>query len=398
MALSDADIKGCVRRLMLSKLRLMNTHGFYGLLLAHMQYALDESIETACTDGKRILFNPDFLENLSETELDFVMMHEILHVVLRHCQRRGEREAERFNIACDIVVNSIILQECGGNLSAIYLSKYGVAMHLAPGGKEGRDYTAEQVYELLHSPSPMAKDAQWDDHSQWQLHAGDDGVWQVWEKHFADACEAIRVREKVLGTGQLPEFARRIFEALHAPQIDWRTILNEFVQQEICDYSFSPPDRRYGDTPFFLPDFNELGDCGSPADILFMIDTSGSMTDREITAAYSEIKGAIDQYGGSLTGWLGFFDAAVIPPVPFENVEDVLQIKPAGGGGTNFHSIFDYVRNAMEDTPPACIIIMTDGYAAFPQETAAQGIPTLWLLNNKEITPPWGKIARIEIS
>ena len=37
MALSDADVKGCVRRLMLSKLRLMNTHGFYGLRLAHMQ-------------------------------------------------------------------------------------------------------------------------------------------------------------------------------------------------------------------------------------------------------------------------------------------------------------------------------------------------------------------------
>ena len=51
----------------------------------------------------------------------------------------------------------------------------------------------------------------------------------------------------------------------------------------------------------------------------------------------------------------------------------------------------------MADDLPACIIILTDGFAPFPQEKLAGGIPVLWLLNNEDVTPPWGKIARIKV-
>ena len=64
-----------------------------------------------------------------------------------------------------------------------------------------------------------------------------------------------------------------------------------------------------------------------------MIDTSGSMSDDMITAAYSEVKGAIDQFGGKLEGWLGFFDAAIIEPKRFTSLDEFKIIKPAGGGG-----------------------------------------------------------------
>ncbi len=167
------------------------------------------------------------------------------------------------------------------------------------------------------------------------------------------------------------------------------------MQEEICDYSFSPPDRRFGDSDFFLPDFNEKDE--TVKNILFMIDTSGSMSDDMITAAYSEVKGAIEQFNGRLEGWLGFFDASVKKPVPFETVDDVLSIPPLGGGGTRFDIIFEYVDAYMSNNPPASIIILTDGYAPFPDEEKSNGIPVLWLLNNKDVEPPWGKIARIEV-
>ena len=64
-----------------------------------------------------------------------------------------------------------------------------------------------------------------------------------------------------------------------------------------------------------------------------------------VTEMYSEICGAIDQFNGKLTGWLGFFDAAVIPPKPFNSFEDLKLIKPKGGGGTSFNIIFDYVAD-----------------------------------------------------
>ena len=418
MALSENEVKGYMKRLLLSRMRILCNHGFYGLLLMHMTYAVSEEIETACTDGVKITFGTEFLTHLSDSELDFVMMHEILHVVLQHCTRGNVEDPETFNIAADIVVNSNILLENGMKLSSITLSKYGTSMHVAPDGKEGHEYTAEQVYAMLPknpclidagipgSASGRAKKIMaeadeitigvWDDHSQWGKYEEDDTLRDVWVKRMEDAAKAIEIRDPSNTRGLVPAFARRILKELREPQKDWRTILNDFIQEEVVDYSFAPPDRRFGDSPFFLPDFNGKEDMVE--DILFMIDTSGSMSDAMVTAAYSEVKGAIDQFDGKLKGWLGFFDAVIIEPQPFKDEEEFRIIKPAGGGGTDFQIIFEYVMKHMIDKFPASIIILTDGFAPFPQEKLAGGIPVLWLLNNETVNPPWGRIARIHVA
>lgn len=105
----------------------------------------------------------------------------------------------------------------------------------------------------------------------------DETLRDVWVKRFEDTCEAILITDPSNQRGLLPLFAERLFKDLKEPQTDWRMVLNDFVQQEIVDYSFTPPDRRFGENPFFLPDFNDKDDLVE--DILFMIDTSASMSD-----------------------------------------------------------------------------------------------------------------------
>jgi hypothetical protein len=51
----------------------------------------------------------------------------------------------------------------------------------------------------------------------------------------------------------------------------------------------------------------------------------------------------------------------------------------------------------MQEKLPSCIIILTDGGAPFPQEHLAQDIPVLWLIDNDQVEPPWGKVARIKV-
>ena len=38
MGLSEEKVRGYMRRLLLSRMRILNSHGFYGLLLMHMRY------------------------------------------------------------------------------------------------------------------------------------------------------------------------------------------------------------------------------------------------------------------------------------------------------------------------------------------------------------------------
>ena len=127
-----------------------------------------------------------------------------------------------------------------------------------------------------------------------------------------------------------------------------------------------------------------------------MIDTSGSMSDDMITTVYSEVRGAIDQFGGKLEGWLGFFDACVVEPKAFSNVEEFEVIRPRGGGGTSFESIFKYVNENMSMENIISIVILTDGYAPFPDKSETHGTPVLWIITNEAVTPPWGKVARIQ--
>ena len=109
------------------------------------------------------------------------------------------------------------------------------------------------------------------------------------------------------------------------------------------------------------------------------------------------MRGIMHDTNGKLRGWLGFFDAVVIEPQPFESEEEFRIIEPIGGGGTSFRVIFEYVRKYMQDRLPASIIILTDGYAPFPEESVSMGIPVLWLLNNEEVEPAWGSVARIRV-
>ncbi len=422
MVLSEADRKSFVRRLLLSRMRLLSTHGFYGLLLMHLRFSLSEEIETAATDGTFLYFSPNFLRQLNEEELDFVLLHEVLHAALQHCARGKGKDNELFNIACDIVVNSTILQEKKMDLHAITLRQYGEAMHLAPNGEEGFRYSAEEVYEMLKNPlaypppqkgkagkgrdrgaKGKASTGSWvgplgpfrDDHSLWDQEE-DSSIGELWLARVLQAAQAVEIRDPSNERGLIPGFARRILGQLRQPQVDWRTVLREFLQPEVMDYSFSPPDRRFSDTGFFLPDYNEMDRGDEVEDILFMVDTSGSVSDPLLDAAVSEIQGAIHQFRGRLKGWIGFFDVEVTPPVPIEEVQDLRLLHPVGGGGTDFSCIFAYIHGQMEKKP-AFLVILTDGYAPFPPERAGGDIPVLWLLSNDIIDPPWGKVARIKL-
>ena len=406
MELSSNTIKEYTKRLMLSKMRILCNNGFYGLLLMHMKYGLDAECGTAYTDGKVIRFDPKFLDELNNDELDFIMMHEILHVALQHCFRGRELEQELYNIACDIVVNSNILLSNNMDTRTITLRSDGEAMHLAPNGKEGYEYTAEEVYNMLQKNLGMNSTKLQsngktknttniiDNHTKWQQIEKNEELEELWISRLDEVSRTIEIRDSIINRETMPAFAQRRLKELKNAQTDWREILIDFLQEEVVDYSFMPPDRRFNDCPFFLPDFNDKDI--KPENILFMIDTSASMNDDMVTTAYSEVKGAIEQFNGKLIGMLGFFDAAVIEPVPFENEEEFEMIKAIGGGGTNFQIIFNYVKEYMTDNLPVSIIILTDGYAPFPKKSEAMGIPVIWLLNNEKVNPSWGKVARIK--
>ena len=98
-----------------ARARLMATAPFWGSLALRLNLVEDTSCETAWTDGASLGYNPAFIAGLTRAQVEGLLVHEVLHVVLKHHLRRASRDPKRWNIACDYAVN-LVTQDSGYSL------------------------------------------------------------------------------------------------------------------------------------------------------------------------------------------------------------------------------------------------------------------------------------------
>lgn len=418
--MDEMKVKNTVRRMTEERALLIKNNPFFGHLSMGLQLAC-APCKTACTDGSRLIFDPAFAEKLSDQELQFVILHEVLHCVFRHCIRGKGLHSVLYNIACDIVVNSTILAMWGQESMMIAGEK---AMHLAPDGKEGREYNAEEIYQMLihqnhtngiyqmqtdqnnankssqmqtnqNPPASMQTDnegfekSSFDRHDIWQGICDKAQLQDNWNRKIQSA-----FRQCGDSTG-MPQQVRTIVQDIaHRSGLNWKQLLHDFLQSDTYDYNFLPPDRRYAFSDFYLPAYNMDEEHQTADDIWVCIDTSGSVTGEELTCTMAEILDAMRQAG--LKGRISFFDSNITEPEPFEFENDLKNLTAQGGGGTSFHIIFRYLKEKLYPDLPRAILIFTDGYARFPEEKAALNVPVLWLIckgGNADV--PWGQVIQL---
>lgn len=408
--MDEMKVKNTVRRMTEERALLIKNNPFFGHLSMGLQLAC-APCKTACTDGSRLIFDPAFAEKLSDQELQFVILHEVLHCVFRHCIRGKGLHSVLYNIACDIVVNSTILAMWGQESMMIAGEK---AMHLAPDGKEGREYNAEEIYQMLihqnhtngiyqmqtdqnnaNKSSQMQTNnegfekSSFDRHDIWQGICDKAQLQDNWNRKIQSA-----FRQCGDSTG-MPQQVRTIVQDIaHRSGLNWKQLLHDFLQSDTYDYNFLPPDCRYAFSDFYLPAYNMDEEHQTADDIWVCIDTSGSVTGEELTCTMAEILDAMRQAG--LKGRISFFDSNITEPEPFEFENDLKNLTTQGGGGTSFHIIFRYLKEKLYPDLPRAILIFTDGYARFPEEKAALNVPVLWLIckgGNADV--PWGHVIQL---
>lgn len=403
-----------LKRMTDARAMILKENPFFGRLALGLTLATAQC-DTACTDGERLIFDSKFAERLSDKEMQFVILHEIMHCVLNHCFRSKSLNNLLFNIACDIVVNSIILEMWGIDS---FIVDGEEAMHLTPNKKEGRLYNAEEVYHMLLSDGSSISDqksqgsktshdnsniseascgndlsklpsGQFDRHDIWNGIVDNERLKDVWNKK-------INTTAKQLGNSiECPQHIRDIMDRLKAGvSIDWKEILHSFLQFDDYDYYFNPPDSRYSASDLILPSYSINYDEFTVNSVFICIDTSGSVSDDELAGTMSEIRDALIQ--ANLTGRISFFDSRITDPVPLEGIMDYGKLLPKGGGGTNYHSIFNYIRENMIKSLPTAVIIFTDGYADWPSEEETLGVPVLWMISKGGRTnAPFGKVCKL---
>ncbi len=199
-----------------------------------------------------------------------------------------------------------------------------------------------------------------------------------WKSRMTSAAQHLK------NCGNVPSGLSRYIGKLQRPQIDWRQALQEYIVEVAMDYGWTPPDSRLDPDEFgaFLPAFSETE--MALEDILIFADSSGSMSERDIVTIISEVRGIIEQYKLNVSGKLYWFDAEVVDqPFALEDIaEDFQKLECMGGGGTSFDACAKFASNYQltSETPPKVVLMLTDGYAPVPPESAWSGVPVIWVL------------------
>lgn len=410
----DANVR---EKLITARIALLLKAPFFGNLATRLKLEnADDWCPTAATDGRKFYYNSEFINKMPTKQVEFLMGHEVLHCVYDHMGRRGERDPKLWNIADDYCVNQDLLdQRIGEKIPVgLYDTKY-------------KGWSAEEVYDDLYKNATkidinaLIKQLL-DEHLDGDDGDGkDDGtnpgggegdtdakgagaeggagkrpsLSEAEKKAIRDEIkEAVMAAAQTVSAGSLPAGVKRLIKDLSAPQLDWRTLLQQQIQSTMrTDYTWQRASRKGWDMDAVMPG----SDWDKEIDICVIIDASGSMSDSMLRDIKSEVKGIMESYT-SFRLHLWSFDTEVYNDTVFtaENLDDIMDWEMGGGGGTSFECNWTFMRE--NEIVPKKLVMFTDGYpnAGWGDEDYCD---TMFVIHgNTTIEAPFGITTYYELS
>ena len=374
--LSDEEI---LDKLIKARIEMLMSAPFFGNLATRL--ILKDATEwcpTAATDGKYFYYNKHFVGALSDEETVFLMGHEVLHCVYDHMDvtRRGDRHPVLWNIANDYVINADLIDaRVGEEIKIVQIChdwKYRGKI-----SEEIYDDLFQQMEEngqILEIPMDTLDvhldreegDDQSPDSTTKGNTEGDEEGKDGPAQYTAEEKEQIKQEfqnatmqaAKAAGAGNLPGGVKRLLDKFLNPQLDWRQLLAMQIQSVMrSDYTMQTPSRKGREEGYYFPGL----DRETTIDIFVSMDMSGSIFDDMARDFLGEVKGVMDQYT-DFKIHLVCFDTEVYNPQVFDqgNMGEFMEYELAGGGGTDFDCVFDYMKE--NGITPKKHVMFTDGY------------------------------------
>ncbi|HFD79937.1 MAG TPA: hypothetical protein ENK05_06050 [Gammaproteobacteria bacterium] len=393
-------------KLSAAKTRLILERPFLGALVLRlpMKATPPERCRTIGTDVRALYYNPEYIAGLSLAQTQFVLAHEALHCALSHFARRQHRVKQRWDIACDLAINPLLLKD-GLEPPPGVLLQSGfedmMAEEIYPYIEEDLDQEThdDHFYDQEDSTqgsgggqsqpdsdsrgggSGAPEEAEGDGASPRPLSESEQQQLEVqWRQRLAGAAQ------QAMQAGKLGANMARLVEHLLQPQLPWRMLLARYMTAAARDdYSYQRPSRREGNA--ILPTLKS-----TQVDVLVVLDTSGSVNDTEMREFVSEIDAIKGQMRARLT--LHACDAELCRNGPwvFEPWEEFRMPENIHGrGGTRFTPVFEWLER--EGRRPDLLVYFTDAEGEFP--AAEPAFPVLWLVKGRGRVP-WGQ--RIQLN
>jgi predicted metal-dependent peptidase len=377
-------------RMAAATLRLCCDRPYLSAALWAMERLERPGLGTLAVDRRwRLYYDPEAVLDWSVEELAGVLYHEVCHLLCDHAGRAAMAEDPfLWNVAADAEINDGLREE------KVLLPDrpiYPDALGL-PNGLLAEEYYAH-IAQRGHVPAACSGPA------GGRCGSCVSGVPDAWEESETalgsaglNAAEAELVRYQVAlavrNAGSVPGYLQRWAEERLDPQVDWRWELAAHIRgalnavSGVCDYTYARPSRRQGCAGMVV-----LPSLRRPLpNVAVIVDTSGSMTDRMLSSALSEISGILQAAGQRDGVTVLSVDSAVHA---CGRVFQPDQVRLLGGGGTDMGA--GLAAAARLAPRPDVAIVLTDGFTPWPERCPGRMRTVVALTNPAGKTPDWSK-------
>ena len=392
-------------------------HPFFGSLAMSLKVEQDDSIPTACTDGTFIKWNESFIDQQNEDQTLGLLCHEIMHVILQHCQVWPGKDAYLCNVAMDYVINNTLEDE---------------GFKLPDGGitdpqRQFKGMTWQQVYAILadiKEKNEQAKDkgnkasdqkgngsdaankadvpADLQDKIAEMLDQPQDINDVIQNGNLSDAekeelkskIEEMTIRaaeaQKNSGRGRIPGGMEELIKEIRTAKVDWKErIRTAIISSHPDDYSMRRPNRKMIGYDVYMPTME-----GTRVGTLVIgLDTSGSVSKKDLVTFLSEMN-AISQELLPEKVIVMYTDCDVARVEEYECGEEITELNARGGGGTSFRPVFEWIEEKQIEVDN--LIYFSDMEVwedCFPKEEP--DYPVLWLSTRADYNVPFGELVRV---
>jgi len=376
------------------KLYLLKNYSFFYSLLQLCKITLDDKqpyIAAVKVQNRiEMVINPTLFSKLPMEEQAGIILHEFGHIYKDHIKQTKEglldsisakmgieTQMQMANIAMDLEINPYIEELVKSKLMGPDVKK----AEMQPVYPKHFDFTTGDSWINYYAQLKSKAKVQNSSHQDHEYFKDSTNNKDLMKEAVANATK----KAKTLSAGELPKDVKDfMFQYEASKQIPWQQVLRQFTQSLIDVNTLNTwkrPSRRFGSK---IPGIKKI----PKTEILIGIDSSGSVSDDDLKAFYSEIE-AINSTG-NIDIEIAVFDTNVHQRAKYVKGFEASRLCQ---GGTSFIAVHDI---AIEERFKG-VIYLTDGYAEFPDAKEVT-YKCLWVINNDSVKPPYGSLVRIKSS
>jgi len=366
-----------------AKAKLLVDYPYFGTLASKLELVCSDNIETFRGDGKKLEYSQDFLQNATLSELEFVLANGAMHISLAHESRKNGRSGWLWQMATDMAINDMLLQNgldmpYGAQYRKRFAGMYAEEIYAELKSdmlreEENLDYEAEDAEDVQNEQKNK-------ENSQQNKLTPQEELTQLQEELLHEqlmAEEAISLLTRESKKGEAPLQIERFFTIDFLGKIDWRDELKSAIDRYFKDdYTLLPPSKKLISQGIYLP-----SNVSQTFRIVVAIDSSGSVDETLLSEFLSEVNflmSMVTRYQIELL----VCDEKIQEHKTFTSGE-ALTCKVKGGSGTDFRPVFAFAAREFDDVK--LLLYFSDLQGIFPHEPPNYEVK--WVSHKQEEVP-----------